>query len=256
MAVDHFPEQTLTVHRFSRAGDRWKHAEPLLRQTPIASAVLDSLAVSLEWQDGDYRVPIPCPHCKALTLSRDDNFCVVLKSRGIRHQGEGNSHPDSLMCLACGAGVCPLDWLRGWKARDQDALLTDGALRGFAPKPSTFIVGAVGGKFWIGRTVKEALDPVLPPVFDPVQRLSRIEAMDADHARALVDQHHAAMTWREVPITGDLEPVDPAWHGGPLARWEQEALRRRRQAERQRKRAALEAEIDQLRATRASEIGI
>ena len=257
MAVDHFPEQTLTVHRFSRAGDRWKHALPILRRKPIALTVFDLIGVTRSWQEGSWRVKMPCPHCETLKLTADDTHAIVFRGRGVDDQSGVSDQPHDIQCLACRRSLDVTDLLEGWKARDLDALLTDGPLRGYCPAPQRLIVDQhEPGKFWIGRTVGDALRRNVGPVFDLTRRLSRIEARGLEHAKDLVDQHHASMTWKDVPITRELEPVDPAWHGGPLARWEQEALRRRMLAERQRKRAALEAEIDQLRATRASELGI
>jgi hypothetical protein len=102
------------------------------------------------------------------------------------------------------------DLLSDWKARDLDRLLTQGPLKGFCPKPQTFIVDQPEpGKFWIGRTVYDALHGNVGPVFPLTRRLSRIEALNPGHAMTLVGQHHASMTWRDEAITRELEPEDP-----------------------------------------------
>ena len=257
MAVDHYPEQTLTRHRFSRAGDRWKYALPRLRRAPIASIAFEILNIEREWQDGSWRIPIPCPSCGVLKLSDDDSYAIEFRGGGVHDLSGHNSQPVGLGCLACGQSLDVTVLFESWKAKDRDGLLTKGPLVQYAPKYQTFIVDQPQpGEFWIGRTVYDALHPRVGRVFPLTRRLSRIEAMDADHALALAEQHHGSMTWRDVAITGDLEPTDPAWHGGPLAPWERDKVRRREEANRRQKRAALEVEIDQLRATRASELGI
>ena len=256
MAVEHIPEHTLTLHRFCRSGDLWKHALPKLRRMPIAHVVFDLKGIQLEWTDGDYRVPMACPHCEAVTLTRDDTLAVVYRGGGVRAPSLANCRPNTISCEACGQHVDALEWLADWKPKALDRLLTHGPFRGFVPGPESFIVAAVDGKFSIGRTVKEALDPMLGPVFDFTQRLSRIAAMGPEHAGALVDEHHAAIPWKDVEITPDLEPVDPAWHGGPLAPWEQQMLRRRaREAEKQ-AREALDRDVAAFRRRRASELRV
>jgi hypothetical protein len=78
--------------------------------------------------------------------------------------------------------------------------------------------------------------------------------MNPGHAMTLVGQHHASMTWRDVAITGELEPVDPGWHGGPLQAWEKQKLNRRRQQAKREAHKALDAEVEAFRAQRAAEL--
>jgi hypothetical protein len=159
--------------------------------------------------------------------------------------------------LACGQALDPTDLFSDWRARDLDRLLQKGPLAAYCPRPSTFVVDQPEpGKFWVGRTVYDALHRHVPPVFPLMRRLSRIEAMNEGHALSLAQQHHGVMTWRNVPITSDLEPEDPAWHGGPLAHWEQEKVRRRDEAEKRQKRADLEAELESIRRERQAELGL
>lgn len=257
MAVDHYPEQTLTRHRFSRSGDLWKHALPGLRRKPIASEVFRLLNATRVWQCGSYRVPIACPYCKALKLTADDTYAIRFWGGGVNDASGVNDRPQRAGCLACGLGLDVTDLLSDWKARDLDRLLTKGPLVAYCPRPQTFIVDQPEpGKFWIGRTVYDALHGNVRPVFPLTRRLSRIEAMNPGHAMTLVGQHRASMTWRDVAITGELEPEDPAWHGGPLARWEQDKVRSRLLAKRRQKREALDAEIEAIRQQRAAELGL
>lgn len=257
MAVDHYPEHTLSRHRFSRAGDRWKFALPRLRKAPIALRIFQILNIEREWQDGSWRVPIPCEHCGALKLSDDDTFAVQFRGGGTHDPFGDNSRPQHVGCLACGRSQDATVLLEGWRAKDLDALVSKGELVEYAPRHQTFIVDQPEpGKFWIGRTVYDALHGRVGRVFPLTRRLSRIEAMDAEHAQALVGQHHASMTWRDVTITGELEPEDPAWHGGPLATWERDNLFRRQQSERRQKRAALDAELADIRREREAELGL
>jgi hypothetical protein len=257
MAVDHFPEQTLTVHRFSRSGDRWKYMLPRLRRKPIASEIFRILNVKRVWQRGSYRVPIACPHCEALKLTADGTFAIQFRGGGVNDHSGVNDRPQQVGCLACGQGLDATDLLSDWRARDLDALVTKGPLAAYCPTPQTCIVDEPeDGKFWIGRTVYDALHGRVGLVFPLIRRLSRIEAMNREHAMTLVGQHHASMTWRDVAITGELDPEDPAWHGGPLAHWEQIKVRRRLLAERRQKREALDAEIEAVRRKRAAELGL
>ena len=260
MAVDHFPEQTLTRHRFSRSGDLWKHAVPILRRKPIADEVFRLLNAGRVRQNGSYRIPIACPYCHALKLTRDDTYGIQWRGGGRLHVPDplgANSSPQDVGCLACGKALDPTDLLSDWKAKDLDRLLQKGPLAAYCPRPQTFIVDQPEpGKFWIGRTVYDALHRHVGPVFPLMRRLSRIEAMNQTHAMTLIQQHRASMTWRDVTITGELEPEDPAWHGGPLAPWEQEKIRRRLQAERRQKRAALAAELESIRRERKAELGL
>jgi hypothetical protein len=230
---------------------------PRLRRKPIASEVFRLLNVKRVWQHGSYRVPVPCPHCQALKLTADDSFAIRFWGGGVNDHSGVNDRPQRVGCLACGQGLDATDLLSGWKARDLDALVTGVPLRAYCPTPQTFIVDEYEpGKFWIGRTVFDALHGRVGPVFPLTRRLSRIEAMNPGHALTLVGQHHASMAWRDVAITGELEPEDPAWHGGRLARWEQDKVRNRLQAERRQKRAALDAEIEAIRQQRAAELGL
>jgi hypothetical protein len=230
---------------------------PRLRRKPIASEVFRLLNVKRVWQHGSYRVPIPCPHCQALKLTADDSYAIRFWGGGVNDRSGVNDRPQRVGCLACGQGLDATVFLSDRKARDLDALVTGLPLRAYCPTPQTFIVDQPeDGKFWIGRTVYDALHGRVGPVFPLTRRLSRIEAMNREHAMTLVGQHHASMTWRDVTITGELEPEDPAWHGGPLARWEQDKVRRRLLAERRQKREALDAEIEAVRRQRAAELGI
>jgi hypothetical protein len=257
VAVDHNPDITLTRHRFSRSGDLWKHALPGLRRKPIAFEIFGLLNVERVWQRGSYRVPIPCPYCQALKLTADGTYAIRFSGGGVNDCSGVNDRPQQVGCLACGRGLDVTDLLEDWKARDLDRLLKKGPLVAYCPRPQTFIVDQPEpGKFWIGLTVYDALRGNVGPVFPLTRRLSRIEAMNPGHAMTLVGQHHASMTWRDVTITGELEPEDPAWHGGPLAHWEQDRVHRCQLAERRQKREALDAEMEKLRATRASELGI
>ena len=257
MAVDHYPEQTLTRHRFSRSGDLWKHALPGLRRKPIASEVFRLLNVERVWQNGSYRVPIACPYCEALRLTADSTYAIRFLGGGVNDHSCVNDRPQNVGCLACGKSLDPTDLLDDWKAKDLDRLLMKGALATYCPRPQTFIVDQPEpGKFWIGRTVYDALRGNVGPVFPLTRRLSRIEAMNPGHAITLVGQHHASMKWRDVTITGELEPEDPAWHGGPLAVWERQKLDNRKHALRRKKREALDAEIEAVRRQRAAELGI
>ena len=225
MAVDHIEDQTLTRHRFSRAGDLWKHALPRLRRKPIAFEIFGLLNVKRVWQHGSYRVPVPCPHCQALKLTADDSFAIRFWGGGVNDHSGVNDRPQRVGCLACGQGLDVTDLLSDWRARDLDALVTGLPLRAYCPTPQTFIVDQPEDwKFWIGRTVFDALHGRVGPVFPLTRRLSRIEAMNPGHAMTLVGQHHASMPWRDEVITRELEPEDPAWHGGPLARWEQDKV--------------------------------
>jgi hypothetical protein len=257
VAVDHNPDITLTRHRFSRSGDLWKHALPRLRRKPIAFEIFGLLNVERVWQRGSYRVAIACPYCGALTLTADDTYAIRFSGGGVNDHSGVNDRPQQAGCLACGRGLDVTDLLENWKARDLDRLLTKGPLVAYCPRPQTFIVDEPEpGKFWIGLTVYDALHRHVGPVFPLTRRLSRIEAMNREHAMTLVGQHHASMTWRDVAITGELEPEDPAWHGGPLAVWERQKLDNRKHALRRKKREALDAEIEAVRRQRAAELGI
>jgi hypothetical protein len=257
VAVDHYPEQTLTRHRFSRSGDLWKHALPGLRRKPIASEVFLLLNAKRVWQNGSYRVPIACPGCEALKLTADDTYAIRFLGGGVNDHSGVNDRPQQVGCLACGKSLDATDLLSDWKAKDLDRLLTRGPLGAYCPRPQTFIVDQPEpGTFWIGRTVYDALHRHVGAVFTLTRRLSRIEAMNQGHAMTLVGQHHASMTWRDVTITGEFEPEDPAWHGGPLAGWEQQKLCDRKHAVRRKKREALDAEIEAVRRQRAAELGL
>jgi hypothetical protein len=257
MAIDHCPEQTLTRHRFSRRGDLWKHALPLIRPQPIAFAVFDVLEIELVWQSGAYRVPVPDPNCGALKLTRDDAYALTFQGGGVHDQSGQQNRPHRIACQACNRSLDVTVLLKDMKARDLDALLTTGPLRRWAPKPQMFIVAQTeDGDHSIGRTVPDALDPITGPVFDLKAKLSRIEAMGRDHAQELVDQHHASMTWRDVAITRELDPVDLAWHGGPLAEWEKRKLAGRQQAKVIQKRKDLDRELEVFRRKRRAELGL
>jgi hypothetical protein len=258
MAVDHDSAQTLTRFRFGRTGDRWKYALPRLRRKPIGFAVLDVLNIELVWQNHCYRVATSCPNCGALKLTADDTYALRFMAAGVDHLEGDRDAPDRVECLACGQPVNLIDLLKDWSGRDLDALLTSGPLKRYNPQPMIYIVDQPEpGKFWIGRTIYDALHRRVGPVFPLTRRLSRIEALDADHALMLVQEHHAAMTWREVPITpAALEPADWNWHGGPLAPWERDRLRQQEYAARIAARRELDAEIEAFRRRREQDLGL
>jgi hypothetical protein len=147
------------------------------------------------------------------------------------------------------------DLLSDWKATALDGLLTSGPLAAYCQTPQIFIVDQPEpDEFWIGRTVRDALHRNVGPVFALMRRLSRIEAMGPDHALQLVQQHHALMTWRDVAITPELEPVDVAWHGGPLTEWERRKQQQQQQRARAQARAALDREVEAFRQLREAEL--
>ncbi len=256
MAVEFIAALTLMRFYHSRSGDRWRHAVPLLRQLPIAFPVFDLLGIELVWEDGAFRVPIACPHCDALKLTRDDTYAVTFLGGGVHdHSGQLNQ-PHRIQCRACNRALDVTDLLKDWKAKDLDALL-DGPLRQYAPVASTFVVDQPeDGKFWIGRTVFDALDGRVGAVFPLMRRLSRIKAMDADHAAKLVAQHHGSMTFRDVEINGALEPLNLRWHGAPLQEWERRKLQNRAQARVIQTRKDLASELEAFRRKRESELGL
>jgi hypothetical protein len=258
MAVDHDSAQTLTRFRFSRAGDRWKHALPTLRRKPVAFAVLDVLNIELAWQDRCYRVATSCPNCGALKLTADDTYALRFMASGVDHLERADCDvPDRVECLACQRPVDLLDLLKDCSGRDLDRLLTEGALRRYNPQPQVFIVAQTeDAKLLVGRTIRDALRRHLGPVFPLVWKLSRIEALDSDHALALVQEHHASMTWRDVAINRDLEPEDWNWHGGPLAPWERDRVRQQEHAARIQTRKELDAEVAEFRRQRERDLGL
>jgi hypothetical protein len=256
MAVDHYPEQTLTVHRFARSGDRWQHALPYLRRKPIAFVILDLLRIELVWQSGAYRVATSCPNCGALKLTADDTYAVAFWGGGVDDETGDRDQPQRIECLACSRSVDVTDLLKDWKARDLDALL-DGPLLRYAPVPQVFIVAQTeDGKLWIGRTVYDALHGRVGAVYPLVWKLSRIEAMDAGHAAALAEEHRASMPWKDAAITAEFQPVSPGWHGGLLTELEKREIKH---GERRAKMEALETldrDVEQFRAMRAAELKI
>ncbi len=188
---------------------------------------------------------------------QDDTFAIRFWGGGVNDASGVNDRPQRVGCLACGRGLDVTDLLSDWKAKDLDRLLTKGPLGARCPRPQIFIVDQPEpGMFWIGRTVYDALHPHVGQVFPTTRRLSRIDAMNRAHALTLAGQHHASMTWRDVAITGKLEPEYPAWHGGPLEHWEKAKVGSRLLAKRRQKREALDAEIEAIRQQRAAELGL
>lgn len=255
MAVEVIAALTLMRFYFGRSGDRWKHAEPRLRRRPIAPIVFGLLNITKVWAGPTCRVPIACPHCGVLRLTSDDTFAIRFWGGGVDDATGKHSEPERIQCLACDRRVHAVDLLSGWKAKDLDALLTTGPLRGLAPVPRTYIVDEhEPTKFWIGRTIYDALHRNVGKVFPLERRLSRIEAMDADHAARLAEEHHASMTWRDVLITPELEAVDIDWHGGPLQAWEKQKLDRRKRQAKRLARINLDAEVEAFRKQREAEL--
>jgi hypothetical protein len=64
------------------------------------------------------------------------------------------------------------------------------------------------------------------------------------------------MPWRTVTIDAHtLEPLDPYWHGGPLAEWELRKIEDGKVVARIVETKALDVELEQIRQQRLSELG-
>jgi hypothetical protein len=223
---------------------------------PIAFEVLALLNIKLLWQSARHRIPLPCPSCGVTRLSRDDNFVLVFLGGGVFDLSGGRNQPHRVTCSACDAAIDVLALLDdlNLSAKERDELLST-AFRKFAPTMSMWIAASVGGKHSLGRTVPLALEPLLGATYENEQRLCRVEHYTREQATRLVQEHSKDMPWRTVEIDSHtLEPLDPYWHGGPLAEWELRKIEDGKVAARIIETKALDRELSEIRQRRLSEM--
>jgi hypothetical protein len=256
VAIKFHPEITLAEHFFDKSGDAWRFALPRLRQMPIAFEVLALLNIKLLWQSARHRVPAPCPACGVTRLSRDDNFVLVFLGGGVFDLSGGRNQPHRVTCSACDAAIDVLALLDdlNLSAKERDALL-DGPFKKYAPTMSTWVVADVDGKFGLGNTVPEALEPLLGATYENEQRVSRVMHYSREQATRLAREHSKDMPWRTVEIVpATLEAKNPRWHGGPLAEWELRKIEDGKVAARIIETKALDVELEQIRRQRLAEM--
>jgi hypothetical protein len=223
---------------------------------PIAFEVLALLNIKLLWQSARHRIPLPCPSCGVTRLSRDDNFVLVFLGGGVFDLSGGRNQPHRISCSACDAAIDVLALLDdlNLSAKERDALL-DGPFKKFAPTMSMWIAASVGGRHSLGRTVPLALEPLLGATYENEQRLCRVEHYTREQATRLVQEHSKDMPWKTVEIDSHtLEPLDPYWHGGPLAEWELRKIEDGKVAARIIETKALDRELSEIRERRLSEM--
>jgi hypothetical protein len=163
--------------------------------------------------------------------------------------------PDRFTCDACNGVTYPDELLADMPAKQLDELVKSGPLRPFAPEEKVFIVAEVDGKRSIATTVPAALRQLVGKTFELKQKLSRIQAMNPDHAADLVEKHAKDMPRRETEISRDLEPVDVDWHGGPLCDWEKRRIENQANVARVKAREDLDNELEAIRRERIAELG-
>jgi hypothetical protein len=182
---------------------------------------------------------------------------VFLGGGVLDHAGQRNA-PHRLSCSACDGAIDVLDLLDDldFTAKERDALL-DGAFKKYAPTMSTWVVAeSEAGKHSIGRTVPEALEPLLGPVFENEQRLCRVQHYSREQATRLAREHSKDMPWKTVAIDSHtLQPTNPRWHGGPLCEWELRRIADDKVVARIVETKALDVELEQIRQQRLSELG-
>jgi hypothetical protein len=253
VAIRHHADIALSEHYFGRSGDLFEATVPYMRRRTAAGAVLKMLGIGLAHQDGAWRLPLPCPQCKAEELTASGAYPCRYRTgvNDLRTRDAGQ--PDRFVCDSCNGVTYPDKLLPDLPAKQLDELVKSGPLRPFAPERKIFIVAELDEKRSTATTVPGALRPLLGPTFALTQKLCRIQAMDLAHAQELVAKHHAAMPWKEIEIGRDLEPaVD--WHGGPLADWEKRKLENRQAVARVKARKDLDDELETIRRARLSEL--
>jgi hypothetical protein len=253
VAIRHIPEETLSQHYYGRTGDFWKASLPYMKRRTAGGAVLRVLGLTLTYQDGAQRLPLPCTHCDAEELTESQAYpCrYVPGMNDYTHPDGGES--DRYVCDACGKTTYPSDLVEHLTAGEKDALVSPGgALKAYAAPVRMFIVAEVDKKHNVATTVPEALRPLVGPTFALKQKLCRIQAMDAGHAGALVGQHFKDMPFREVEIGRDLEPTVIGWHGGRLSDVEKRRVEGQQVAARVNGLADLDSELEEIRRTRTA----
>jgi hypothetical protein len=226
-----------------------------MRRRTAGSKVLEVLGLQLTHQNGSWRLPTACMHCKAEELTESQAWpCRYMPgTNDYTHPDAGE--PDKYVCDSCGKATYPSDLLEHLTAGEKDALVSPGgALKAYAAPRKMFIVAELGGKRSIASTVPDALRPLVSKTFALKQRLCRITAMDAGHASALVQQHHKDMPFREIEIDRNLEPLVVGWHGGPLADWEKRRVEGRAVVARVGALADLDTELEAIRRFRTAQL--
>jgi hypothetical protein len=224
-----------------------------MRRRTAGGAVLRILGLTLTYQDGAQRLPLPCPHCEAEELTGSQAYpCRYVPGLNDYTHADGGES-DRFACESCGKITHPSDLLEHLTAGEKDALVSPGgALKAYAAPVRMFIVAELDGKRSIASTVPAALRPLVGKVYERKQRLCRIQAMDAGHAGVLVGQHFKDMPFREIEIGRDLEPLDVGWHGGPLTSVEQRRLESQAVVARVNGLADLDSELEEIRRTRTA----
>jgi hypothetical protein len=247
----------LMRYTFGRTGDRSRHAEPLLQQMPVAFVVFELCDVQLVWQGGRHRVPAPCPACGVTRLTRSGHYVLIFTGGGVFDISGGRNQPHRVTCSACDKAIDVLALLDdlNFSAGERDALL-DGPFRKYAPTMGMWIAAeSETGRHSVARTAAAALNELLGPTYEPEQRLVRIECFSLEQAQRLVAEHSKDMPWKQVQIDSHtLEPLDPYWHGGPLAEWELRKIEDGKVAARIIETKALDVELEQIRRRRLAEL--
>jgi hypothetical protein len=224
---------------------------------PIAFEAFGLLGIKLLWQSARHRIPLPCPKCGVTRLTRSGHYVLIFTGGGVFDISGGRNQPHRVTCSACDAAIDVLALLDdlNLSAGERDELL-DGAFRKYAPTMSTWVVAeSAEGKVAFGRTVPLALNEVLGATYETEQRLCRVEHYSREQATRLVQEHSKDMPWRTVEIDSHtLEPLDPYWHGGPLAEWELRKIEDGKVAARIIETKALDRELSEIRQRRLSEM--
>jgi hypothetical protein len=243
---------------FGKAGDRWRHAEPLLRQMPVAQVVLELCNTPLVWEGGRHRIPTQCPKCGVTRLTRSGHYVLIFTGGGVFDISGDRNQPHRVTCSACDGAIDALALLDdlNFSAKERDALL-DGPFRKYAPRMSMWVVAeSEAGKHSIGRTVSEALDELLGATYENEQRLCRVEHYSREQATRLAREHSKDMPWRTVEIDSrTLEAKNPRWHGGDLLPWELHKIADDKVVARIVETKALDVELEQIRRRRLAELG-
>ncbi len=257
VAIKMHEDLALMQYYSDKAGDAWRRALPRLRTMPVAFEVFELCNIKLCWQDG-HRVPLPCPSCGVTRLSRTDDFALVFTGGGVFDISGGRNQPHRVTCSACDGAIDVLALLDdlNLSAKERDALL-DGPFKKFVPRPGLWVVAeSAEGRHSFGRTVPQALEPLLGPVFENEQRLCRVECFDVAQAGRLTGEHSKTMPWRDVEIDPHtLEPLDPRWHGDRLLPWELQKIADGKVVARIVETKALDVELAEIRRARLSELG-
>jgi hypothetical protein len=254
VAIRHIPEETRTEHYFGRSGDLFKATATKMRKRTAASAVLRILGIELVHQSGAQRLPVSCPKCGVAELSASGDYPCTL-SRGVNDfTSPSAGEPDRFRCQVCDRVTYPDELLADLPKRELDELVKSGPLRPFAPERKVYVVAELDSRRAIASTAAEALRQVVGQSFELTQKLSRVEATSLEHAQDLVGKYHASMPWKKTAIDRSLEPLDVAWHGGPLTSVEKRQLEARTVVARVRAREALDDELEQIRRERTAQL--